>query len=1587
MSDSKFKENLFKYGGIDASKGTLYLRGNARMLGNGSYMSQLTVKDMVVTGNAVIPGISFDSLTVAGNVVSTDGNFVGNGALMTGVISTPPPEANIDIVGNVDGTYVYVNDITAISGNIGNVRMVGGNVSASGQVNIRGNVVARGFIGNGSRLVNVKISGVQTTDIVGNVQGEYVNVGVITATFGTVGGVLMADGNVSVSGQVDVLGNVTADYFIGNGVYIVGTLPITANVDIKGNVIGTNANVSNVKATTGNIGNVRFAGGNMSTSGQVIALGNIVANKFIGNGAFLTGITHPPISNMDIYGNVIGTYVNVGTVNASAGNIGNVVCAGGNVSASGQVDVRGNVAAGYFIGNGALVTNSKGSGNQTVDIRGNATGEYANVDDITAIFGNIGNVRMSGGNVSVSGQVNVRGNVTAGYFVGNGSEVFDAIPPPIAVIDIRGNTTGAYSNVGKIIAIFGNIGNVTLENGTMRVSGDMTVIGNVATGSIIGNGTTLDALNVSGNASIGENMVVLGSVAAGYFIGNGALLRDVVATRIPSEANVDIRGNANGTYANVGEITALSGNIGNVGFANGSVHVSGNIHVAGNVSAENFIGNTAFLSGIYVQPNVDIRGNANGAYANVGTIQGISGNTGNVRMAGGNVSASGNINVAGTMTANCFIGDGSLVLIPRKRPARYVSVYLTQNQTISSGTWGNRYIIMDAIREGRGITYDTSSGEFTLEAGITYRITAQLTWEASNSVYFYPFRVYSTALNQQIGIPSEALPIGSASLNTSSSALDMIYTPPSEMKCRLRMGSETGSASSGEELRADLGTFLNIEEINDVFFIDLPPFANATVRGNLVGNYANVGNITALVGNIGNVKLENGNIALPGQVDVRGNVTANCFVGNGSQLKNIVLTGNHVIDIRGNVDGNYVNVGAVQATIGNIGNVRMENGNMHVRGQVNVLGNVAAGYFIGNGALLTNVILSGIQIVDIIGNVDGTYVNVSNANASILGSIGKVLMENGNITTVGHMTAVGNITANCFLGDGAQLTDMIASSELQTVDIRGNVKGGNVNVVTITAITGNIGNVKMEGGNIVAAYFANIGNTRMLRSGTGPDTFNVSGQVNVLDRVTANYFIGDGARVSNIQVSGTRAFDIRGNVTGNYIDVYNVNVTRYGNIGNVQMEQRSITASYANIGNVRMEAGNMRVSGQVNVLGNVTAGQFIGNGALLTNVILRGNQALDISGNVQGNYIIVGNVVATMFGNIGNVRFSRGNVTANIGNIGNVRMEAGNISATAANIGGVVVTQGSLDIRGQVNVRGNVSAGYFIGDGSEVSGVTTPYPTPIPPSITIDIIEGNLIGNNVNVHIARATIGNVGNNVMAGGNLSVSGQVNVRGNVVAQTCIGNIISNFGNIGNTVLAGGNVSISGQVNVLGDIVANAFIGDGLGLYSVGMPIAWLSLGRLTSKSISSGTWKDIVLSTDMNTLAQNPGAGIGYNRITGEITLVAGVSYRITAQMSFESTRTDETFTNNLISFGLWSKSFNRISGGAIARPLLLNTGPANAASCPILDVIITAETPALTTVCLYEVRCTAAATAGSTEILRAVGTFINIVSLVNGPTPI
>ena len=623
MASSTFKNNLLKYGWINSDTGDMSLPGNLvceNLIVPGNVIANVIAilpptASLDVTGNVTGSWIRTGQVNVSGNIVAT--NFIGNGAGLTGVTSTLPGVASLDVRGNVIGSYANVANVIATSGNIGNVILQGGNVTASfffgngagltgicyanvanviatsgniGNVTLAGgnitattgnvgnvilqggNVTASFFFGNGAGLTGISgssnITGtVQSIDTRGNVIGNHANVTTVIATSGNVG-------NVTLSG-----GNVIAALFVGNGSQLTNivdaALPAVITSDISGgNLTGTFANVTTVAATTGNVGNVILQGG------------NVTASFFFGNGAGLTGISGSSnitgtVQSIDTRGNVIGNYANVTAVIATTGNVGNVILQGGNVAASGQVNVLGNVVAPFFIGNGSQLTNTVTSftANGTTITTSNlflSTDQY-----LSAVPAN-----SSGLSISVKG-VNTGGNLVAltgsGYIPQINLNGYLVVPQGyVANTQVRLALSGGNAPIGTLVTQLDTGNSYLLTTSPSNINANwLTFTGtNFPVNTVFGrNG---DVFATYGDYT--DNFIPLTTSVGTVPAGNS--VSEALQTLQSSKANI-MNGNISASLF-IGNISSAYGNVGNV------------FLFGGNVIASNFFGNGAGITNLPV---------------------------------------------------------------------------------------------------------------------------------------------------------------------------------------------------------------------------------------------------------------------------------------------------------------------------------------------------------------------------------------------------------------------------------------------------------------------------------------------------------------------------------------------------------------------------------------------------------------------------------------------------------------------------------------------------------------------------------------------------------------------------------------------------------------------------------------------------------------------------------------------------------------------------------------------------------------------------------------------------------------------------
>ena len=185
-----------------------------------------------------------------------------------------------------------------------------GNIFANGTAvlaNSVGSTVTFTAGNNTSKTVTIAVTGVSTANISNGTSNVTVvsSGGNVTVGVGGSGNIAeFSTTGVRITGIASATGNVT-----GGNVLTAGLISATSTITSSANMIGGNISTAGVVTATGNIqgGNIltgglisatstitsaaNITGGNLLTVGLVSATGNVTGNFFIGNGAFLTGLS------------------------------------------------------------------------------------------------------------------------------------------------------------------------------------------------------------------------------------------------------------------------------------------------------------------------------------------------------------------------------------------------------------------------------------------------------------------------------------------------------------------------------------------------------------------------------------------------------------------------------------------------------------------------------------------------------------------------------------------------------------------------------------------------------------------------------------------------------------------------------------------------------------------------------------------------------------------------------------------------------------------------------------------------------------------------------------------------------------------------------------------------------------------------------------------------------------------------------------------------------------------------------------------------------------------------------------------------
>ena len=1375
---------------------SLGVSGAALFEGSNTYISDLG--NFHIPGGSDGQGIQTDG---AGNLYWGASTQLSNG---TSNINIPVVDSNINIsvAGNanvvvITGTGANITGTANITGNatVGNLGFGTGIVTGTG------NITAGFFLGNGSQLTGIiatsgtanilsnGTSNVNIPTINGNItigSAGIGNVVVITSTGMNVTGTANISGNANV-GNLGTSGNITAGNLIGphaNGTSNVSIPSVNGNVNVvsAGNttlvVTGTGANITGTANISGNA-----TVGNLGTA-QVLATANVTAPQLISNIATGTSplvvTSTTQVANLNVATAGLATYAT--TANAVAG---------ANVSGAVSFATTANAVAGANVIGAVSFATTASTANAVAGA--NVIGQVANALVAGTVYTNAQPNITSVGSLAtliVTGNANVGnlgtvGNISAGFFLGNGSQLTGITATSgtanslangtsnVNIPTINGNITIGSAGIGNVVVITSTGMNVA---GTTNISGNANV-GNIGAATAIittGNITTINSGLIQNSTS---NITLASAGNVSTFIGG-----NVTAQLVVTATGANIAGTANITgNANVGNLGATSGvftetlsvtgnaNVGNLGAATAIIS-TGNITIINSGLIKNSTSNITLAAGANV--STFIGGNATAQFVVTATGANIPGTlnvVGNANL--GNLGVSGIITTTGNITT--------------------INSSLMQN--------GNSNVVITA--NGNVTITATSNAAFKVTAtGANITGTANISGNLSAANAILGNLATANYVTVSSNVSANNISISGSGNISGANVISAITF----------QGNFSGGMSNGT-------SNVNIPAINGNVNISSAGNANVLV---VLGTGVRITGIATIIGNasIGNVGVS-GILSVTSNANVGNLGTAGQIIstiGTGTAPPFTVLSSDRVANL--NVD--YANVSDYSTvTTAAAGTVY----------PVFVYGNSTANYEIASNANLS--FNAGT------GNLSTTLLSVtSNANVGNLGTARVIATTSitspqliSNVVTgtapfvVTSTTIVSNLTASrANVSDYGAVTAQTTGTYYPTF-INGS-STGNYQLASNSSISANLAN-----GSLTATTF--IGNIGVLSNGTSNVNIPaVNGNVNVSSAGNANIVVvtGTGTIINGTAgiipkttptVVTSPQFTIGESTanTGYQMRLSYINDPLYGYMSAIQSVSGLSTPAQLMLnpsgGNVGINIANTNAKLDVAGSGRFLAAAAGANGA----VVLRQNssdtagayiQWTNYASSSQTGYIVVDitNNMSLGTANIARVFIDR---NGNVGIANTVPSHTLSVTGTANISGNANV--GNLGFgTGEITGTGNITAGFFLGNGSLLTGLS----------------GSSIISNgNSNVRIATAngnvTIAAVGNATMTitGTGANVTGTANISGNVIVGNLIGphaNGTSNVsipavnGNVnivsaGNTTLTitGTGANVTGTLNASGNI----------------------------------------------------------------------------------------------------------------------------------------------------------------------------------------
>ena len=990
-----------------------------------------------------------------------------------------------------------------------------------------------------------------------------------------------------------------------------------------------------------------------------------------------------------------------------------------------------------------------------------------------------------------------------------------------------------------------------------------------------GNGTFVGSSNLTFDGTL---VSVIGNVQAINFLGNGSQLTGLPLTP-PGGSNTQVQYNNNNTFAGDPNFTwnaststlTVTNIVANV--ITGGPGVAGNTQVlfndAGNVVGDSdFTYNktsnvltmtgSAYLGNLYAQSNNTSNlgsatsrfnnlwlgsGNINLVDQSLNTLHQIYALNGNIVMEGGiglefgDFAMFNNTIATQNPTSNIKIGlVGDSAYVDIERPLAVNSTggglpvfVVEQNGTVSifnanaaANTSGALNIVGSSARTYQNVTNSGGMIHVTSPDNSAARVTVDAFGTVGNASAFAQFIGRAGRGNSTTPLPVQAGDImaryaGVGWIDDTNKFLALGKQTPTAIEMVATQNYSAGNTGSQINLytapiNTDTRTLSAIITANGLALANVAQSGSGTAGITFVdGSFQNTayspttsvqslaaGSGISISATTGNITITNtgvlGIIGTTNQISITGNVGNIVTLGTPQDIaptsnvqfysltvNDLSILGNVSNVIPSVVDGPIVYVANTATTYSGINDSGLYSGNNNVLNSyyAAILYDTSSNTWKTNIGNSVGITAGNIYTGNITANGTGHFGNASNdydfPNALIQGDI--------NIDSYGQFVLKNHAqTANSSADIVAVANNGDDVSYYIDMGINSNVYA-NVDYIVTGA---NDGYLYVNGGNLVIGTQTAGKVIRFITGGT--DNLNkIRGTLSdtglsMVGNITANNFIGNTVAASIVSASG--------NVTGgNLISLGQICTA--GNITGLNVNADIFSAT----GNI--VGPNVRVTGTLSAVGNVVAGNITTSGIVSS------------TGNIIAANIAAGNITSAIISTTGNI--TGPNITATIMLVSSLLSVTGNIQA------------GNLLTVGVVSATGNVIANTYIGNGSQLTGITVTKIGNGTSEVNIPSAGGNAnisINGTGNVAVFATTgayvtgvISATGN--IRGANINTAGLISSTGNIITSanlvtvnTVINSSVSTGGNV-----IGANINTSGLISATGNVTGGNLIGQNL------------------------------------------------------------------------------------------------------------------------------------------------------------------------------